>query len=162
MAEPVALFLKADGTLIEGDSTQHSLERANSIECLYFEHEVMTAREASSGMATGRRQYKPILIRKRIDRSTPLIQHALVNNQVIDAEFRFYRPNPKGDGTTEQFFTLSIFEGRLSSMRLVNPDSLVPATAVEPPLEEVGFVFERIEWTYMDGGVTATDSWRGA
>jgi hypothetical protein len=30
-------------------------------------------REAGSGMATGRRQYEPLLIRKRIDKATPLL-----------------------------------------------------------------------------------------
>ena len=30
---------------------------------------MITAREAGSGMATGRRQYQPLLIRKRIDKS---------------------------------------------------------------------------------------------
>ncbi len=160
MAETVHLFLKANGADIQGESTQVSLERENSIECLHFEHEVMTAREAGSGMATGRRQYKPMLIRKRIDKASPLIAKALCENQTIEGEFRFYRPNPKGDGTTEQFYTVTIEDGRIASLKQVLPDTLVPASSTAPPLEEVTFVFNKISWTIMEGGVSHDDSWR--
>jgi type VI secretion system secreted protein Hcp len=160
MAETVHLFLKANGQDIEGESTQTSLGRENSIECVYFQHEVLTAREAGSGMATGRRQYRPILIRKRIDKSSPLLLKALTQNQVIEATFRFFRPNPTGDGTTEQFYTIEIKGGRIASVRQYVPDVLDLATAQLPPLEEVGFVFHTISWTYTNGGVTHEDSWQ--
>src|SRR5689334_16703250 len=111
MAETTHLYLKANGQDIQGESTQHSLGRENSIECLYYEQSVQTAREASSGMATGRRQYNPLIIRKRIDKSTPLIAKALRNNSVIEATWKFFRPNPTGDGTTEQYYTVAIKNG---------------------------------------------------
>jgi len=41
------------------------------------------AREASSGMATGKRQYQPLLIRKRIDRNSPLLLKACQSGQVF-------------------------------------------------------------------------------
>jgi type VI secretion system secreted protein Hcp len=161
MAETVHLFLKANGEDVQGESTQVSLGRENSIECYYFEQPLKTAREAGSGLATGRRSYEPILIRKRIDKSTPLIAKALVENQVIAGVFRFYRPNPIGDGTTEQFFTVEIKQGRINSQRLYVPDTLTPATANLPPLEEVGFVFRTISWTYTNGGIVHEDTWSG-
>ena len=159
MAETVHLYLKANGADIKGESSQHSLGRENSIECLYFEQAVKTAREAGSGMASGRRQYEPLLIRKRIDKSSPLIAKALVENQVIEGNFKFFRPNPTGDGTTEQFFTVQVKQGRVASQKLYVPDTIVPATSTEPPLEEVSFVFHTITWTFEDGGITHTDTW---
>ena len=159
MAETVHLYLKANGTDIKGESTQHSLSRENSIECLFFEQSVKTAREAGSGMASGRRQYEPLLIRKRIDKASPLISKALVENQVIEGTFKFFRPNPTGDGTTEQFYTIQIKQGRIASQKLYSPDTIVPATSTEPPLEEVTFVFHTINWTYTNGGVTHEDTW---
>jgi hypothetical protein len=96
MAETVHLYLKANGTDIKGDSSQTSLGRENSIECVYFEQAVKTAREAGSGMATGRRQYEPLLIRKRIDKSSPLIAKALVENTVIEGEVQVLPPEPHG------------------------------------------------------------------
>lgn len=160
MAETVHLFLKANGTDIKGESTQTSLGREGSIECLYFCDSVRTARERSSAMATGRRTYEPIVLRKRIDASSPLIAKALCNNEVIDGVFKFFRPAPSGDGTTEQFFTVEIAEGRVASIRRVSPDTIDPASAVEPPTEEVSIVFHNITWTYEPDGAMHHDNWR--
>lgn len=159
MAETVHLYLKANGTDIAGESTQTSLGRENSIECVYFKFAVKTAREAGSGMATGRRQYEPLLVRKRIDKSTPLLMKALCENQVVEGVFKFFRPNPTGDGTTEQFYTVAFKQGRVASVQHVNPDTIVPATSTDPPLEEISFVFHTISWTYTNGGVTHEDTW---
>lgn len=160
MAETVHCYLKANGSDIQGESTQTSLGRENSIECLYFVDSVRTAREAGSGQATGRRTYEPITIRKRIDKSSPLIAKALCNNEKIDAVFKFFRPSPTGDGTTEQFFTVEISDGRVSHIKRVSPDTIDPASATEPPTEEIGFVFHTITWTYEEGGITHEDNWK--
>jgi type VI secretion system secreted protein Hcp len=110
-------------------------------------------------MATGRRQYEPVVCRKRIDKSSPLLHKAMVNNEVIDGVFKFYRPSPKGDGTTEQFYTVTIKQGRIAGLKQHNPDVFEPASATRPPMEEVSFVFHTISWTYTDGGVTHEDTW---
>jgi type VI secretion system secreted protein Hcp len=159
MAETVHLYLKANGRDVAGESTQTSLGRENSIECVFYRQSVVTAREAGSGMATGRRQYEPLVIRKRIDKSSPVLFKALVENQKIDAEFKFFRPNPSGDGTTEQFYSVEIKDGRIASMSQYVNDVIVPATATDPALEEVTFVFHTIAWHYTQGGVTHEDSW---
>ena len=159
MAETVHLYLKSNGSDVQGESTQTSLGRENSIECLYFESSVATQRETGSGMATGRRQHQPLLIRKRIDKSSPLLAKALCNNEVIEGTFKFFRPNPTGDGTTEQFFTVVISKGRIASQRFWNPNSLVAAGINEPAQEEVTFVFHSIKWTYTNGGVEHQDTW---
>ena len=54
MAETVHLYLKSNSEDIQGESSQTSLGRENSIECLSFVDAVRTAREKGSGMATGR------------------------------------------------------------------------------------------------------------
>lgn len=160
MAETVHLYLKANNSDIAGESTQTSLGRENSIECLSFEDAVRTAREKGSGMATGRRAYEPLKVRKRIDKSSPLIAKALCNNEVIAGVFKFFRPNPTGDGTTQHFFTVEIGEGRVAGIVRTSPDVIDPASASSPPVEEVSFVFHNITWTYEDGGVSHHDNWR--
>lgn len=160
MAETVHLYLKANGSDIKGESTQTSLGREGSIECLSFFDGVRTAREKGSGMATGRRTYEPIALRKRIDKSSPLLAKALCNNEVVEGTFKFFRPSPTGDGTTQQFFTVEFSEGRVAAIERTSPNTIDPASAVEPPIELVSFVFHTITWTYEDGGVTHTDNWR--
>ena len=159
MAMTVHLYLTANGTKIDGDSTIESLERADSIECLSFSDSVRTAREASSGLASGERTYEPIRIVKRIDKASPLIAKALCNNEVIEGTFKFFRPNPAGDGTTEHFFTVEIEEGRVGSVTRISPDTIDPASSNAPPTEEVSFVFGKIGWTFEPGGQSHIDHW---
>ena len=160
MAETVHLYLKSNGEDIQGESSQTSLGRENSIECLSFRDSVRTAREKGSGLATGRRTFEPITFTKRIDKSSPLLARSLCNNEVIEGIFKFFRPNPTGDGTTQHFFTIEIKEGRVASIKRTSPDTIDPASAVRPPMEQVSFVFHNITWTYEDGGVTHHDNWR--
>jgi len=159
MAQTVHLFLKANGEDIQGNSTLESMERADSIECLSFVDSVRTAREASTGMASGARTYEPVKITKRIDKSSPLLAKALCNNEVVEGVFKFYRPNPAGDGSTEQFFTIEIQEGRISAIVRTSPDVIDPAEATDPPTEEVSFVFGYIRWTYEPDGIEHIDHW---
>jgi type VI secretion system secreted protein Hcp len=159
MAETVHLYLKAAGTDIKGESTQRSLGREESIECVYFEECVKTAREAGSSMATGRRQHEELTFRKRIDKSSPHLLKALTDNQVIEATFKFFRPSPVGDGTTQQFYTIAIKNGRIASYRIISPDVTMPAATGLPPLEEIKISFHTIKWTYTDGGIEHEDTW---
>lgn len=159
MAETVHLFLKANGAQIKGESTQTSLGREGSIECIAYEQGVATAREAATGYVVGRRQYSPLTITKRIDAASPLLMKALVNNEKVEAAFKFFRPNPAGDGTTEQFYTVSFKEGNVYSIKQRVTETIHPVTAHDPPLEDVAFIFKTISWTYTKGGVTHEDSW---
>ena len=79
---------------------------------------------------------------------------------MIEGVFKFFRPNPAGDGTTEHFFTVEIKEGRVASITRVSPDVIDPASAMEPPTEQVSFVFHTITWTYESTGASHTDDWR--
>lgn len=162
MAEVVQLLLKANGTDIKGEPTQKGMGRSpDAIECVQWEFGVTTNREKGTGTATGRRTHQPIRIVKRIDKATPLIAKALVENEKIDAEFRFFRPDPTGDGTTEQFYTVVISGGRVNHIKQFVPDALNPTSTHSPPCEELSFTYDEISWTFEDGGVSHTDSWSG-
>jgi type VI secretion system secreted protein Hcp len=161
MAETVHLFLKVNGSDIAGESTQTSLGRENSIECLLWEQAILSARDMTTGLATGRRQYQPIKIAKRIDKSTPLLLKAMTENAVAEGVFKFYRPNPNGDGTTEQFYTVEVKGARVTEVHACAPNVEDLATANQHPYEEVQMTFGEITWTYTNGGVTHTDTWAG-
>lgn len=142
--------IRVNGEELEGDTYRE--DRQGQIEIHGFENAVITAREAGSGLATGRRQYQPLLIRKRIDKSSPLLMKALTTNSVVEVQFSFYRPNPTGDGTEEHFYTVELRQARVASVKMVQNGS-------EPPTEEISFVFHTITWTYEDGGITHEDTW---
>jgi len=145
---------------IQGDSTVTSMDREGTIEAFDFEHTVQVPPETSGMAATGERSHSPIKIRKRIDRSSPLLHQALCNNEELEVTIKFYRPNPAGDGTTEQFYTIQLQQGRISSIKTISPNTIDENTASNPAMEEVSFVFGTIRWTYEPVGIEAEDQWR--
>jgi type VI secretion system secreted protein Hcp len=159
MAQTVHLTLTVNGKKIEGESTQSSLGREGTIECISYEQAVKTAREEGTNTVTGRRQHQPISIVKRIDKASPLLMKALTNNEKVEAAFRFYRPNPSGDGTTEQFYTVQLKDANVSAVRQYVPDTIDKQTGGLPPLEQVSFVFKEIIWRFEKGGVEHPDKW---
>lgn len=159
MSMSSCLRLIINGTACDGESTIISHDREGSIECLAFEDSVKTAREASSGLATGDRTYQPIKILKRLDKSTPLIAKALCQNEVIGATWTFYRPNLAGDGTTEACFQVAITEGRVASIERHSSNAIEPASANQPFLETVSFVFHTISWTDLINSTEHQDEW---
>lgn len=161
MAETIEFLCTANGQEIAGEPTQLLAGRsANAIEVFQFRHAGRAKREEGSGMPTGRRAWQPIVIRKRIDKATPLLAKALANNEAIEGTFKFYRPSPSGDGTTEQFYTIRIQRAAVDSIEQILPDTFNPTNTSMPPVEEITFVFGSITWTYTPTGASHTDSWK--
>ncbi len=146
---------------IRGDSTVTSLNREGTIEAFQLEHAVHVPTERS-GMSTEERSHSPIKIVKRIDRSSPLLHQALCNNEELEVTIRFYRPNPAGDGTTEQYYTIRLTQARVSSIKTISPNTIHDLSSNEPPMEEVSFVFGTINWTYEPDGIEHEDAWRSS
>lgn len=132
--------------------------REGAIEVLYYQQAVSSLKDAGSGMATGKRQYTPIVIRKRIDKSTPLLFKALVQNEVVNAIIKFWRPT--SNGGEEQFFTVTITSGRVAGIEDYLPEIFKTGSeASVQPLEQVSLTFSTITWTWTDGGIEYSDSW---
>jgi type VI secretion system secreted protein Hcp len=159
MAETTHIWFKFNGTDIKGSSTQME-DRADSIEAIEYHFEVNTAREAGSGMATGRRQYSPIRILKRCDVATPLILKALVDNQDVEMTAKFYRPKQDGTAGTEHFMTHHTTQGRISKIWKWSPNSANPGESRMPEMEWVEQVFGTFEVTWVEGGVGHKDEWQ--
>jgi type VI secretion system Hcp family effector len=90
---------------------------------------------------------------------SPLIAKALVENQVIEGDVQVLPPEPHGRRHDRAVLHHQIKQGRVASQKQYVPDTIVPATSTEPPLEEVSFVFHTITWTFTNGGVEHEDTW---
>lgn len=152
-AEPVYLFLEINGEPVVGDVSRRGLEGA--IECLSYEQGV-TVPSDRGGLAVARRQYSPIRLIKRIDRTSPILLQALNQNRPIDASFRFYRPTEKN--AIEQFYTVSVVQARISSVRQYLPDVMNVASGDRPPLEEISISYGQISWRYALEDIEAEDA----
>jgi type VI secretion system secreted protein Hcp len=156
VAEPVYLFLNVRGVgAVEGESSETTLGRQNSIECLYYRHGFARPIDAASGLPRGPSTLDPIVIRKLINKSSPTLARALNANMNVDSGvFKFFRPNPTGDGTTQHYYTIEIRQALIGAITQFVPDGGAPVGAAHQPLEEVTFWFQQIAWTDEIGGAT--------
>jgi type VI secretion system secreted protein Hcp len=155
MAHPAFVVLRAKGATIPAEPSEHEFAPRDGIEIVDYSQPV--AVPFSDTGVTGTRSYKPITFRKRIDRASPLIAQALAQNQVVDAEFRFFRDD-KETGEVSEFFRVAVTRAAVVSFRELLDDALDPARATRPPLEEVGLLYQRIAWTDPVNGVSFEDT----
>ena len=96
MAQIAYLTLTGESQgLIEGECT--TAGREGKIEVFETKHFVHYPLDAVSGLPTTSKKHKPITIRKKIDKSTPLLLNAWINNENISEwKLEFYRPDPNG------------------------------------------------------------------
>lgn len=149
----IYLYLEIDGNIIEGESAVASLDRENLIPVHSFTQEVHTPEDSS-----GSRTYKPIVITKSIDKTSPLLAKALTNNEKVDkAEFRFFRLSSSGAGSEEHFYTIVLEAGQIVSLTTYTE---ITDSGNAYHLEEVSISFQDITWTYEVGGASHRDSLR--
>jgi type VI secretion system secreted protein Hcp len=122
----------ADGTMGFEGRSKAAGEKFTSIS-----YSVSTPRDAASGLATGRRQHKPVcVVRVPLATSGTLVQMLLTNEVVKSATF-----------DTSAGIKIKLTNASVASYRLVE----------DKDLEEICFAFQGIEIS-AKGGPVATDS----
>ena len=152
-------FLRLTGETqgeIQGSVTRKGQE--DSIKVIAFEHEVVSPRDAASGRPTGKRQHRAITITKEIDRSTPLLMNALVNNENISEwELQFWQPSKSGKQV--QHYTIQLVNASIAGIRQEMLNNKYPENLRHKEREHISFCYQKITWTWMDGGISAEDDW---
>jgi len=146
---------------IKGSVTQKG--REDSIMVIALSHEIISPRDPASGLPTGKRMHKPLVITKELDKASPLLYNALVNNENIsDWELKFWTPQIKaqmGVGTEVQHFTIKLLNANIASIHFKMANNKHPELMKFAEYEEIAFTYQKITWTWMDGGISAEDDW---
>ena len=146
---------------IKGSVTQKG--REDSIAVIAYHHSVVSPRDPQSGLPTGQRMHKPFTVVKNTDRATPPLYTALCTNESLpEVTVNFWEPQVKaatGVGAAVQFYTVKLTNAGIASITAMMPNVEDPAQQSFDPQEEVAFTYQKIEWTWNDGGITAVDDW---
>ncbi|QGY44013.1 type VI secretion system tube protein Hcp [Maribellus comscasis] len=141
---------------IKGSVTQAG--REDSIMVVEFHHEVESPVDAASGLPTGKRQHKPLVVTKEIDKSTPLLLNALTNNEnITEMELRFWQPSRSGQEI--QYYTIELKNARIVNIGQEMLNNQYPENMRHQVREQIAFVYQKIIWTFEDAGITAEDNW---
>ncbi|MCC6527252.1 MAG: type VI secretion system tube protein Hcp [Polyangiaceae bacterium] len=162
MALNAYLRLKGQKTgAVDGSVTQKGREKA--IMVIAVSHSIVSPRDAASGLPTGKRQHKPFVITKELDKSSPLLYNLLVNNEnVSEWKLEFWTPQISrggGTGAEVQHYTVELLNANIASIDFRMLNNKNPELTRYAEYEEVAFTYQKITWTWKDGGITAMDDW---
>jgi type VI secretion system secreted protein Hcp len=147
---------------VKGSVTQKG--REGKIMVIAVNHEIVSPRDAASGLPTGKRQHKPFVITKELDSSTPLLFNALVNNEnIISWELQFFTPHIQagsGAGGMEvNHYTVRLTNANISDIKSIMLNNKNPDMMKFIEYEEVAFTYQKIDWIWVNGNIVASDSW---
>jgi type VI secretion system secreted protein Hcp len=141
---------------VNGSVTQAG--REDTMEVIGFNHEVKSPRDAASGLPTGKRQHKPIILTKSLDKATPLLMNILTNNEnITEWTLRCWRPSRSG--MEEQYYTIELVNATVASIQIEQLNNKYPENMRHEVREHIAFTYQKIIWTWNDGGITAEDDW---
>jgi type VI secretion system secreted protein Hcp len=147
--------------VITGSVTEKG--REGSIGGLAMSHSIDSPRDPQSGLPTGQVTHKPFVFTKALDKSTPQLLDLLVTNEnVSKCVFKFWTVQTKaatGVGTEVQNYTVTLTNANIASYNAytANPDQLNQYDATE--LEDWALTYQKIDWSWNDGGITTEDDW---
>jgi type VI secretion system secreted protein Hcp len=145
----MAIFAKIKGTR-QGDLKGAVTAQAytGQIEVHTVEFGVGSPYDVSTGMPTGRRVARPVKITKPLDKSSPLLHTAAVNNEALTITFTYV---VEGEGH-KPFVTIALTNAMIR-------DFNVASSYTGSNVESISFTYTKIEFTWTEGGITSMDDW---
>ena len=149
--------------LFHGGITQKGKE--GKIGVLAAEHDIISPRDLASGQGTGRKMHRPLKLTLELDKAAPLLYNALTTNETLaEVTVDFWAPQIRavgGGGMEVNTYSIKLTGASISEIHFNMPNVQGSETAKMPETIEVTFTYQKIEWTWKDGGITAADDWRG-
>jgi len=112
--------------------------------------------DAATGQITGKRQHAPVTITRVVDASSAVLLQSLTTNEVMKTVIiQLNKAGSKNGYLTIQLTNavvsgINMFEGTAAGNPRL-PDS--------EPVEEVSFTYQKIQYSYSDSKIVATDDW---
>jgi type VI secretion system secreted protein Hcp len=145
--------------IIKGSVTEIGYE--SQIYGLAMDHSIVSSIDPQTGLPTGQRIQKPLVVTKPWDQSTaPLFTAQVTNEALTQCLLTFVRP---GDSTSSAapvaFMTIKLTNAYVESVDryIADVEQLTRFDASE--LEDVSLIYETITVTWLNGGLTAGDRW---
>ncbi len=132
--------------------------RENTILVYQLDHDIHIPRDVYSGLASGKRVHGPLTITKMYDKSSPKLYQALCTGEHMkDVTLKFYRINKQG--VEEHYFTTSLEDAIVVEVKPYMPITFAADSEPYGHMEQVGFTYKKIKWTWEPNGIEAEDSW---
>jgi type VI secretion system secreted protein Hcp len=148
---------------MNGSVTQKGREK--TIEIIGSSHSIVSPRDSASGLSTGKRMHKPYVLTHEVDIALPLLFNALVNNENITTwKLDYFSSQIGNDRTTataleQNYYSVELVNASIASIDFRQANNKHPDLMKFKEYVEVAYVYQKITWTWIKGGVTAGDDW---
>jgi type VI secretion system secreted protein Hcp len=147
--------------VITGDTTIKGLE--DRIGAVAVSEGVSSPRDPASGLPTGKRVHKPLVIVKQVDSASPKLFAAAVSNEdLTSVDCLIYRRS----GGKQPYFEIKLEDATISSFSIKaredsdnDRDDLTSRSATLGTFETVQLVFRKITLIDTARGTVASDDW---
>jgi type VI secretion system secreted protein Hcp len=104
--------------------------------------------DVSTGLPSGKRVARPVRITKPLDKSSPLFHQSCTTNESLTVEISFV---VEGQGH-KPYATIKLTKAMIQ-------DFDTGGAFDGSTLEKVSFTYTKIEFTWVEGGITSVDDW---
>jgi type VI secretion system secreted protein Hcp len=145
----MAIYAKIKGVK-QGDLTGAVTAKGHTgqIQINTVEFGVGSPTDISTGLATGKRVARPVLITKPFDQSSPLLHLSTVTRESLTVDISYV---VEGEGH-KPYATLSLTNAMIRDFK--NEASFTGGAT-----ETISLVYTKVEFTWVEGGITSTDDW---
>lgn len=137
--------------------------KENKIRVIAVNHDITSPRDAAIGLPTGKVMHKPLIITKELDKSSPFLYNALCTNEsMTEFELQFWTPQKgvtSGVGAEKQHYTIRLTNAGISDIKFRMPNNKNPELVNLTEYEEISFTYQKIDWIWNEGGISAQDDW---
>lgn len=101
------------------------------------------------------------VITKELDKSTPLLFKAATTGETFDFELQFWTPQigiQQGGGSEKQHYTVKLTGAKITNFAFKMANNKNPENTRYAEYEEISFTYDKIEWLWVDGGISASDT----
>lgn len=135
--------------------------REGSIPVVHVSHAIISPMDAQSGLPTGTRYHKPLVVKIPLDKAAPILYNILCTNESVpEFELKFWAPLPRlaaAASTEVNIYTINLRNANIST---IDESTEKDAAGVPHTFLTVAFTYQSITWTWNDGGITAIDDWQ--
>ena len=118
-----------------------------------FQNEVISPRDPASGLPTGQRLHKPIVITKEVGASSPQFFNAVATNETLSKVVITFTQSQR-DGREVTFFVVTLTNATAADIKEYTSGSTF--------LEDISFTYQKIEIDDPIAKTSAFDDWESA
>lgn len=126
-----------------------------NISILEFDHEVVKQVDNDTGLPSGNSYHEPVKVIKEVDKSSPILMQALLGGSTFEMRTRFYRISVRGGNNEWEL----VKEIRLENASVASIQNVDDGDGQHKEREHIAYCYQKITWSWTDGGITAEDDW---